>query len=53
LAQNFTTNKKMFDSGVKLLSGTDIPNFDLVPGKSLYHERELLAKAGIPNNDVV
>jgi imidazolonepropionase-like amidohydrolase len=45
--------KKMFDSGVKLLSGTDIPNFDLVPGKSLHHELELLANAGIPTYDVV
>jgi imidazolonepropionase-like amidohydrolase len=45
--------KKMFDDGVKLLSGTDIPNFDLVPGKSLHHELELLANAGIPTSDVI
>ena len=45
--------KKMFDDGVKLLSGTDIPNFDLVPGKSLLHELELLANAGIPPSDVI
>jgi imidazolonepropionase-like amidohydrolase len=35
------------------LSGTDIPNFDLVPGKSLHHELELLANAGIPTSDVI
>ena len=45
--------KKMFDNGVKLLSGTDIPNFDLVPGKSLHHELELLANAGIPTSDII
>ena len=40
--------KKMHDSGVKLLAGTDIPNFDLQPGQSLHHELELLKDAGIP-----
>ncbi len=45
--------KKMFDNGVKLLSGTDIPNFGLVPGKSLHHELELLANAGIPASDII
>src|SRR5688500_18229914 len=43
----------MHDNGVKLLTGTDIPNFDLVPGKSLHHELELLANAGIPTSDVI
>jgi len=45
--------KKMHDHGVKLLSGTDIPNFGLVPGKSLHHELELLADAGIPTSDII
>ena len=45
--------KKMHDNGVKLLSGTDIPNFDLVPGKSLHHELELLANAGIPTSNIL
>jgi imidazolonepropionase-like amidohydrolase len=45
--------KKMYDNGVKLLSGTDIPNFDLVPGKSLHHELELLANAGIPTSNIL
>ncbi|HSA74803.1 MAG TPA: amidohydrolase family protein [Candidatus Nitrosocosmicus sp.] len=40
--------KKMHDSGVKLLAGTDIPNFNLAPGQSLHHELELLENAGIP-----
>ena len=39
--------KKMHDSGVKLLAGTDIPNFDLEPGQSLHHELELLENSGI------
>lgn len=45
--------KKMYDKGVKILSGTDIPNFKLVPGKSLHNELELLADAGIPSSEVL
>ncbi len=45
--------KKMYDGGVKVLSGTDIPNFDLVPGKSLHNELALLVDAGIPSNEVI
>ncbi|CAN5742212.1 hypothetical protein BH23THE1_BH23THE1_28500 [soil metagenome] len=45
--------KKMHDLGVKLLAGTDIPNFDLAPGKSLHHELELLANAGIPTSNII
>ncbi|MDF0680734.1 MAG: amidohydrolase family protein [Candidatus Nitrosocosmicus sp.] len=45
--------KKMYDGGVKLLTGTDIPNFDLAPGKSLHHELELLANAGIPTSNII
>ena len=45
--------KKMYDKGVNLLSGTDIPNFNLVPGKSLHHELELLSDAGIPTPAVI
>ncbi len=45
--------KKMYDHGVKLLSGTDIPNFDLSAGKSLHHELELLSDAGIPTSDII
>ncbi|HEU4824158.1 MAG TPA: amidohydrolase family protein, partial [Nitrososphaeraceae archaeon] len=30
--------KIMHERGVQILSGTDIPNFELVPGKSLHHE---------------
>ena len=43
---------KIHDNGVKLLTGTDIPNFDLVPGKSLHHELELLPNAGIPTSNI-
>jgi imidazolonepropionase-like amidohydrolase len=45
--------KMMHDRGVKILSGTDIPNFELVPGESLHHELELLVGAGINTSDVI
>jgi imidazolonepropionase-like amidohydrolase len=45
--------KIMHDGGVKILSGTDIPNFELVPGESLHHELELLVEAGINSMDVI
>lgn len=45
--------KMMHDSGVDILSGTDIPNFGLVPGESLHHELELLANAGIKPMDII
>ena len=45
--------KMMHDRGVKILSGTDIPNFELVPGESLHHELELLVEAGINTSDVI
>ena len=45
--------KMMHDKGIKILSGTDIPNFDLVAGKSLHHELELLVEAGINTSDVI
>ena len=45
--------KMMHDRGVKILSGTDIPNFELVPGESLHHELELLVEADINTSDVI
>jgi imidazolonepropionase-like amidohydrolase len=45
--------KMMHERGVKILSGTDIPNFELVPGESLHHELELLVEAGINTADVI
>jgi imidazolonepropionase-like amidohydrolase len=45
--------KMMHDRGVKILSGTDIPNFELAPGESLHHELELLVEAGINTSDVI
>ena len=45
--------KMMYDNGVELLSGTDIPNFGLIPGESLHHELELLVQAGISPLDVI
>jgi imidazolonepropionase-like amidohydrolase len=45
--------KMFYDNGVTLLSGSDIPNFDLVPGASLHHELEILVEAGIPPLDVI
>ena len=43
----------VYDNGVVLLSGSNIPNFDLVPGASLHHELEILVEAGIPPLDVI
>ena len=45
--------KIMYENGVQILSGTDIPNFGLVPGVSLHHELELLAEAGISPLEVI
>jgi imidazolonepropionase-like amidohydrolase len=45
--------KMLYDNGVTILSGTDIPNFDLVPGASLHHELELLVEAGITPLEVI
>src|SRR5918995_4734752 len=45
--------KMMHDSRVKILSGTDIPNFELVAGESLHHELELLVEAGINTSEVI
>ena len=45
--------KILYDNGVTIMSGTDIPNFGLVPGLSLHHELELLVKAGIKPLDVI
>jgi imidazolonepropionase-like amidohydrolase len=45
--------KMMYDNGVQILSGSDIPNFGLVPGASLHNELELLAEAGIKPLDVI
>ena len=45
--------RMLYESGVTVLSGSDIPNFDLVPGASLHHELELLVEAGIPPLEVI
>jgi imidazolonepropionase-like amidohydrolase len=45
--------KMMHENGVKILSGSDLPNFGLLPGESLHHELELLVEAGISPRDVI
>src|SRR5215213_772272 len=45
--------KIMYDSGIQILSGSDIPNFGLVPGASLHNELEILAEAGIKPLQVI
>jgi imidazolonepropionase-like amidohydrolase len=45
--------KMLYENGVTLLSGSDIPNFELVPGVSLHHELEILVEAGIPTLEVI
>jgi imidazolonepropionase-like amidohydrolase len=45
--------KIMYDNGVRILSGSDIPNFGLVPGASLHNELEVLVEAGIKPLEVI
>ena len=45
--------KILYDHGVTIMSGTDIPNLGLIPGISLHHELELLVKAGINPLNVI
>jgi imidazolonepropionase-like amidohydrolase len=45
--------KMMYDNGVQILSGSDIPNFGLIPGASLHNELVLLAEAGIKASEVI
>jgi imidazolonepropionase-like amidohydrolase len=45
--------KIMYDSDVQILSGSDIPNFGLVPGASLHNELDLLAQTGIKPLEVI
>jgi hypothetical protein len=45
--------KTMHDKGVRILSGSDIPNFGLIPGASLHNELELLREAGIKPLEVI
>jgi imidazolonepropionase-like amidohydrolase len=45
--------KMMYDRGVQILSGSDIPNFGLVPGASLHNELEVLVEAGIEPLEVI
>jgi imidazolonepropionase-like amidohydrolase len=37
--------KMLYDNGVTILSGSDIPNFELIPGASLHHELEIMVEA--------
>ena len=53
LAKVLQLTKIMYDNGVQILSGSDIPNFGLVPGASLHNELELLAEAGIKPLEVI
>jgi imidazolonepropionase-like amidohydrolase len=45
--------KMLYENGVTILSGSDTPNFDLVPGASLHHELEIMVDAGIPPLEVI
>jgi imidazolonepropionase-like amidohydrolase len=45
--------KMLYENGITILSGSDIPNFELVPGASLHHELEILVEAGIPPLEVI
>ena len=43
----------MHNRGVLITAGSDFPNPWVVPGISLHQEMELMAEAGIPNNEVI
>jgi len=45
--------KMLYENGITILSGSDIPNFELVPGASIHHELEILLEAGIPPLEVI
>ncbi len=45
--------KKMYDSGVPLVAGSDTPTPWIVPGASLHDELKLLSEAGIPPLQVI
>jgi imidazolonepropionase-like amidohydrolase len=53
LSKVLQLTKILYDHGVTIISGTDIPNFGLIPGISLHHELELLVKAGINPLNVI
>ncbi len=45
--------KRLYDGGVLLTAGSDLPNPWVIPGVSLHQELQLLAKAGIPPIEVL
>ena len=45
--------KRLFDRGVLLTAGSDLPNPWVIPGVSFHEELQLLADAGIPPLDVL
>ncbi len=45
--------KKLYDGGVHLTAGSDLPNPWVIPGASLHEELELLASTGIPRDAVL
>lgn len=45
--------KMLYENGITILSGSDIPNFELVPGASIHHQLEILLEAGIPPLEVI
>jgi len=45
--------KAMYDGGILLIAGSDLPNPWVVPGASLHEELQLLHDAGIPNLDIL
>ena len=45
--------KMLYENGITILSGSDIPNFELVPGASIHHELEILLEAGIPPLEII
>ena len=48
----FSMLKKLSDSNVPIIAGTDCPIFYLTPGLSLHGELELMAKSGMTNETI-
>ena len=53
MVKNSNLTKMMYEAGVPITTGSDIPNYFLEPGVSLHRELELLAQAGIPPLEVI
>lgn len=45
--------KKVYDTGIPMMAGTDTPIAFLTPGMSLHEELVVMSEAGIPNQEIL